>query len=136
MSSATITRFGCAVLIAFGVARASVAADTHRINPRAPRHVASGEVVKVNALDHGFVLRTHTASGRSRELRFVVADDVTVTRGDVTTGPGDLRPKEQVEVTYRMDRRKYRAERIAIGPTQTPSAPAPDHEAPRTTPSK
>jgi hypothetical protein len=126
--SRIIASIGCAALLLMGGAHlASAKAKA----PAATTHSMSGEIVKVDAAAHTFVVKMAKKGGGTRERSFSLAEAAKVTKGGATMALGDVHPGDEVRVTYTKAGMKRHASQVDV--TKAAPAAAPAASAPTTT---
>ena len=129
----SLSRTAVAVfLLALIGATAPLAAEKPRhAEGKAPH--ATGEVVSVDAMTHMLTLKTHTKTGAAKEMSFSLPVDAKAMKGGQAVALTDLKPGEQVTVTYRTKDVRV-AEQVVVGPPAAPASPAPVSSKPAATP--
>jgi hypothetical protein len=87
------------ILFSLAGAGGSFAAEKPHHERKAPH--ATGEVVSVDAATHVLTLKTQAKMGSTKEMSFSLPADAKVMKDGQTVAVADLKPGEQITVTYR-----------------------------------
>ena len=113
-------------------ATAPLAAEKPKHSESKAPHM-TGDVVSVDSVTHMLTLKAHTKSGAGKEVSFSLPASAKVMKGGQAVELTDLKPGEQVTVTYRTKDVRV-AEQVVVGSPAVPASPAPTTSKPSAPP--